>query len=311
MSQEGIYLLHTRELYNLYEYIYKLGRSKDLDNRVKQYPKGSKIIFMIKCNNSIFCEKKLIEIFKKKFIQKLDYGTEYFEGNYLIMIKEICNFIENYELTSNSNKNNNNINNIFPINNIIKNNKMNKDIKCNSCNKEFKYQSHLERHKKNIKKCYIEKAIEVNNIINITDITDITDITNITNITDITDNNDNTIKFNKFFNLIKDQIESNNKFLKSIIMKSNNNIEKIKILNLFKYKMNIIYNKIIENINNKTKTKNKENKEHICIECNKIFSDRHSLFKHNKFNRCKGNTTEKLSTGTTFNDILNINIDIE
>ena len=44
---EGAYLLHTRECFRLNEEIYKLGRSHDLDNRVRQYAKGSKILCLI------------------------------------------------------------------------------------------------------------------------------------------------------------------------------------------------------------------------------------------------------------------------
>ena len=62
-DDEGIYLLHTRELYTLNLNIYKIGRSHTLDNRMKQYPNGSKIIFSMKCSNSKMCEAKLIKLF--------------------------------------------------------------------------------------------------------------------------------------------------------------------------------------------------------------------------------------------------------
>ena len=47
MDNEGVYMIHTRELHTLKLPIYKLGRSNYLDNRVKQYPNGSKILLMI------------------------------------------------------------------------------------------------------------------------------------------------------------------------------------------------------------------------------------------------------------------------
>ena len=40
---EGVYLIHPREFIKTNENVYKLGRSIHLDNRVKQYPNGSKI----------------------------------------------------------------------------------------------------------------------------------------------------------------------------------------------------------------------------------------------------------------------------
>ena len=95
VSNEGIYLLYTREMITTNENIYKLGRSNYLDNRVKQYPNGSKILLMINCINSISCENNLIKLFKEKFIQKTYYGKEYFQGNCLLMIKEICDYVNN------------------------------------------------------------------------------------------------------------------------------------------------------------------------------------------------------------------------
>jgi hypothetical protein len=95
VSNEGIYLLYTREMITTNENIYKLGRSNYLDNRVKQYPNGSKILLMINCINSISCEYNLIKLFKEKFIQKTYYGKEYFQGNCFLMIKEICDYINN------------------------------------------------------------------------------------------------------------------------------------------------------------------------------------------------------------------------
>ena len=43
---EGIYLIHTRELFTLNKNIYKIGRSHNIENRMKNYPQGSKIIFL-------------------------------------------------------------------------------------------------------------------------------------------------------------------------------------------------------------------------------------------------------------------------
>ena len=77
---EGIYLMHVREFISTNKNIYKIGRSHDIDNRVRQYPKGSRIEYINSCKNSVLCEKELIKIFKKSFtITK--FGTEYFEGD--------------------------------------------------------------------------------------------------------------------------------------------------------------------------------------------------------------------------------------
>ena len=85
--------MHTREFYNSKENILKLGRSNTLDNRVKQYPNGSKILLMIKCKNSKSCKINLINLFNSKYIQKTYYGTEYFEGKYSSLAYNILKFV--------------------------------------------------------------------------------------------------------------------------------------------------------------------------------------------------------------------------
>ena len=176
-SDEGLYIMHTRELHTLQLEIYKIGRSNILDNRMKQYPKGSKIICMINCENSILCEKELIKLFKEKFVQKLEYGTEYFEGDKRLMIKEIFNFInirnddsikkgltkldisKKLDIdkkidTSKKNKNKVKINS---------SNKKN-DRTCPKCNREFKYSSILRTHMKTSFHCILANE-EIDNYI--------------------------------------------------------------------------------------------------------------------------------------------------
>ena len=87
MESEGIYLLREREFIRLNEDIYKIGRSKHIKTRMNSYPKGSDIELMMGCNDSIKCEKQLLEIFRTTFIQRKEYGSEYFEGDKQEMIK--------------------------------------------------------------------------------------------------------------------------------------------------------------------------------------------------------------------------------
>ena len=68
MESEGIYLLREREFARLNENIYKIGRSINIKTRMNSYLKGSDIELMIGCNDSIKCEKKLLEIFRTTFI---------------------------------------------------------------------------------------------------------------------------------------------------------------------------------------------------------------------------------------------------
>ena len=90
---EGLYLIHTREFISTNKEIYKIGRSSNIENRVRNYPNGSKILLAIINKNSIQCEKDLIKKFKLTFTQKQFYGNEYFEGNKYEMIEIISNYI--------------------------------------------------------------------------------------------------------------------------------------------------------------------------------------------------------------------------
>ena len=64
---EGLYLIHTREFISTNKEIYKIGRSSNIENRVRNYPNGSKILLAIISRNSIQCEKDLIKKFKLTF----------------------------------------------------------------------------------------------------------------------------------------------------------------------------------------------------------------------------------------------------
>lgn len=61
---EDIYLIHTLEFYKVKEEIYKISTNYDIDKRVRQYIKGSQILCLTSCENSIQCDKELIVLFK-------------------------------------------------------------------------------------------------------------------------------------------------------------------------------------------------------------------------------------------------------
>ncbi len=90
-ESEGIYIIREREFMTQDKLVYKLGRSNNMINRARQYPKGSEIILLLKCANSISVESNLITLFSKGFRQCKEYGTEYFEGNINSMIKLAVN----------------------------------------------------------------------------------------------------------------------------------------------------------------------------------------------------------------------------
>ena len=182
-ATEGIYLLQTRELIMLKTNIHKLGRSFNLYKRMSQYPKNSNINLLMECSDSIKCEKELLKIFKKEFIQSKEYGSEYFEGDKSKMKNIIFNYIENNknltEIKSDIKVNQDikdieiikNIKDIEIIKNITEtksNNKLknDKDIEinnklkskyCPKCKTIFKYPSFLKTHLQNSVICGLNK----------------------------------------------------------------------------------------------------------------------------------------------------------
>ena len=161
--------MHTRECLNAKLPIYKLGRSHQLDKRVKQYPTGSQIMCQIYCSNSILCEKKLIELFTKLFIRKKTYGNEYFEGNVDDMIFTIFKYLYKDKFI-------NNIINIEPLQNTlevlplsqgletaVQDNTVGTDIKhkdrtCPTCLNIYRYPHMLKHHFENTYHCKKSEA---------------------------------------------------------------------------------------------------------------------------------------------------------
>ena len=94
---EYVYLLQEREFINSGQSVYKIGRTKQLnDKRFKQYPKNSMLLLQTICNNCVTCENQIMNMFKQKYIHRVDIGSEYFEGN----VKEMQNDIFNIVLTN-------------------------------------------------------------------------------------------------------------------------------------------------------------------------------------------------------------------
>jgi hypothetical protein len=88
---EGLYLIQEREFIKCKENVYKIGRSNNLNMRIKSYPKESKLNLIILCKKSSYVEKQVIKILTKKFTLCSNYGAEYFKGNLNKIIIEIEN----------------------------------------------------------------------------------------------------------------------------------------------------------------------------------------------------------------------------
>jgi hypothetical protein len=95
MKIQYIYLIQLREFLKSGEPIFKVGRTKQENfKRFYQYPKGSKILFQMICDDSNKLEKEIIIILKNKYIFRKDIGNEYFEGNFINMIDDIYKIIK-------------------------------------------------------------------------------------------------------------------------------------------------------------------------------------------------------------------------
>lgn len=100
LKENGIiYLIRTREYVTLKQPIYKIGKtSNDIATRLGAYGKGGEVIFTSVVNIVALdvVELELINTFKEKYQQKINIGTEYFEGNCLEMRQDIFNVTSKY-----------------------------------------------------------------------------------------------------------------------------------------------------------------------------------------------------------------------
>lgn len=90
-----LYIIKTRESIRMNENIYKIGCTDDIIRRHNQYPKGSKLLYTIIHDDYKKIEKKWIKKLNdnKTLIRRIDMGKEYYEGNYISMIKELTNIL--------------------------------------------------------------------------------------------------------------------------------------------------------------------------------------------------------------------------
>ena len=134
MGTQYIYLLQEREFINSKQPIYKIGKTKQPNHkRFNSYPKGSVLLLQTECSNCDDYEKQILFVFDHNFKKRTDIGSEYFEGNYKMMMKYINNIIDSGDN--------------FLVDNVVVEN-IQKYI-CNSCIKEYlNYKSVWSHNKK-------------------------------------------------------------------------------------------------------------------------------------------------------------------
>lgn len=74
-----IYIIKEREFIKTKEPIYKIGKTKNIKNRMPSYPKDSRVYVMYYTDDIHTMEKDLIKTFDRLFIKRTDIGHEYYE----------------------------------------------------------------------------------------------------------------------------------------------------------------------------------------------------------------------------------------
>ena len=96
MSDENyVYLLQEREFVRMKENIYKIGMSKQINNRLKSKDyKDCANLSVWPCIDCETLEKTIIRVFTRKFILRKNFGAEYFEGDYNEMRRTINKIVD-------------------------------------------------------------------------------------------------------------------------------------------------------------------------------------------------------------------------
>lgn len=91
-----VYWIHEREFVRLDENVWKIGRSVDWENRVSQYPKGSRVMALAAVSDCFAAEEALLQSFRTNFIVRRDIGREYFEGDAHFVAMEFFNVVSKF-----------------------------------------------------------------------------------------------------------------------------------------------------------------------------------------------------------------------
>lgn len=94
VQPEGhIYVIKEREFIKTKENIYKIGRSKNIRNRMPSYPKDSLIYSILYTKDVNRTEKDMIRRFDTIFIKRRDIGVEYYECKEDEIMREVTKMI--------------------------------------------------------------------------------------------------------------------------------------------------------------------------------------------------------------------------
>lgn len=102
MDTGYLYIIHTRQFIDTNTNVFKIGKSIDPLVRKSGYAKGSKLLFICFCNYIKIIEDRIKLDFKIIFTHRPDHGSEYFQGCFKKMrkemLKKIIDLFDNYEI---------------------------------------------------------------------------------------------------------------------------------------------------------------------------------------------------------------------
>ena len=166
IRKEYLYFIHPRAYEKDNTPIYKIGRTNDLSNRLKVYPKNSIIYKVIRVKNCYYSESRLINTFHMNFKHRGDIGREYFEGDRVDMMECMQVLIDtlNQEIKDDGIRDrlekfycdrhrmffDGKISDLKPkqkqIARVVKNKVGEGKFSCDKCNKTFKRKGNLDYH---------------------------------------------------------------------------------------------------------------------------------------------------------------------
>jgi len=91
-----LYLVQEREFIRSGEQTYKVGKSRNVGQRMVQYPKDSRIVCFMGVSDIDVAEREILQIFRVMFRHETQYGAEYFSGSCREMMQQLLIVCQRY-----------------------------------------------------------------------------------------------------------------------------------------------------------------------------------------------------------------------
>lgn len=88
-GEGDVYIVKTSLSIFKDENIYKIGRAASASERLKHYPKGSKLILQMRVSRMKAAEDVLKDLCRQGFTQWIEYGAEYYKGDIDCLIRHV------------------------------------------------------------------------------------------------------------------------------------------------------------------------------------------------------------------------------